>query len=100
MPILLIISTDGTDCRHLGGVIAAIGGNETGELRSLAYYVKLFTVKTTLTNSPAEAAEFIANGGLVAFPTETVYGLGANVFDEVAVAKIFEAKQRPADNPL
>lgn len=36
----------------------------------------------------------------MAFGTETVYGLGANVFDETAIAKIFEAKQRPADNPL
>ena len=43
---------------------------------------------------------FIKNGGIVAFPTETVYGLGANVFDAEAVAKIFEAKCRPADNPL
>ena len=49
---------------------------------------------------PLEAAEFIKRGGLVAFPTETVYGLGANAFDENAVAKIFEAKRRPADNPL
>ena len=48
----------------------------------------------------AEGAEFIRLGGVVAFPTETVYGLGANVFDESAVAKIFEAKQRPPDNPL
>ena len=39
-------------------------------------------------------------GGIVAFPTETVYGLGANVFDEAAIRKIFEAKRRPADNPL
>jgi L-threonylcarbamoyladenylate synthase len=58
------------------------------------------SVKTVLTSSPDEAAEYIKNGGIVAFPTETVYGLGANVFDEGAVAKIFEAKQRPADNPL
>lgn len=58
------------------------------------------TKKTILTISPAEAAAFIKKGGLVAFPTETVYGLGANVFDETAVKKIFEAKQRPADNPL
>lgn len=55
---------------------------------------------TFLTLSPESAAEFIKQGGLVAFPTETVYGLGARVFDEAAVAKIFEAKQRPADNPL
>ena len=50
--------------------------------------------------SPDEAAEFIKRGALVAFPTETVYGLGANVFDEAAVRKIFDAKGRPADNPL
>jgi L-threonylcarbamoyladenylate synthase len=58
------------------------------------------TVKTVLTDSPETAAEFIRSGGLAAFPTETVYGLGANVFDETAVAKIFDAKRRPADNPL
>lgn len=47
-----------------------------------------------------EAAEIIVSGGLVAFPTETVYGLGANAMDPEAVAKIFEAKGRPGDNPL
>ena len=57
-------------------------------------------METVLTNSPDAAAEFIRRGGIVAFPTETVYGLGANVFDEAAIGKIFEAKQRPADNPL
>ena len=46
------------------------------------------------------AADIIKNGGLVAIPTETVYGLGANGLDETAVAKIFEAKGRPQDNPL
>ena len=55
---------------------------------------------TIVTTSPTEAAKFIRRGGTVAFPTETVYGLGANVFDEVAVSKIFNAKKRPADNPL
>ncbi len=55
---------------------------------------------TVLTSSPIEAAEFIRRGGIVAFPTETVYGLGANVFDESAIAKIFAAKRRPNDNPL
>lgn len=57
-------------------------------------------MKTILTISPAEAARFIRRGGTVAFPTETVYGLGANVFDEQAIAKIFAAKRRPNDNPL
>lgn len=47
-----------------------------------------------------EAANIIKNGGLVAFPTETVYGLGANGLDENAVRKIFKAKGRPQDNPL
>ena len=46
------------------------------------------------------AANEIKEGKLVAFPTETVYGLGANALDKNAVAKIFVAKERPADNPL
>lgn len=46
------------------------------------------------------AAEIIRRGGLVAFPTETVYGLGADAFNEKAVKKIFEVKGRPPDNPL
>ena len=46
------------------------------------------------------AANIIKSGGLVAIPTETVYGLGANGLDESAVLKIFEAKGRPQDNPL
>ena len=50
--------------------------------------------------APILAAEIIKNGGLVAIPTETVYGLGANGMDENAVLKIFEAKGRPQDNPL
>ena len=50
--------------------------------------------------TPARAAELIRQGKLVAIPTETVYGLGANGLDETAVAKIFEAKGRPQDNPL
>ncbi len=77
----------------------------------------------TLSNSPAEAnqiktkvvkidpenidiealrecAEVLKNGGLVCFPTETVYGLGANAFDAEAVNNIFKAKGRPNDNPL
>lgn len=47
-----------------------------------------------------EAAETLRRGGLVAFPTETVYGLGANALDEAAVERIFAAKGRPAYNPL
>ena len=46
------------------------------------------------------AAEVLRAGGLVAFPTETVYGLGANALDHAAIAKIFAAKGRPSTNPL
>lgn len=47
-----------------------------------------------------QAGKILREGGLVAFPTETVYGLGANALDENAVNKIFIAKGRPSDNPL
>lgn len=47
-----------------------------------------------------KAAQILKSGGLVAFPTETVYGLGANALDETASSKIYAAKRRPSDNPL
>lgn len=47
-----------------------------------------------------QAARILASGGLVAFPTETVYGLGGNAFDSTAASRIYEAKGRPSDNPL
>ncbi|MDR3363433.1 MAG: threonylcarbamoyl-AMP synthase, partial [Clostridiales Family XIII bacterium] len=47
-----------------------------------------------------EAAAILRRGGLVAFPTETVYGLGANAFDEEAAARVYAAKGRPSDNPM
>ena len=46
------------------------------------------------------AGEILKNGGLVAFPTETVYGLGGNALDPQASMKIYAAKGRPSDNPL
>ena len=54
------------------------------------------TARTAL----SQAAEVIRSGGTVAFPTETVYGLGANALDSAAVEKIFAAKQRPAWDPM
>ena len=47
-----------------------------------------------------KAASIIKNSDLVAFPTETVYGLGADAYSQEACLKIFEAKGRPANNPL
>lgn len=53
-------------------------------------------------NAPVigKAGDILLAGGLVAFPTETVYGLGANALDEEAAAKVYGAKGRPSDNPL
>ena len=47
-----------------------------------------------------KAGEILKNGGLAAFPTETVYGLGGNALDAKASEKIYAAKGRPSDNPL
>ena len=64
----------------------------------------MIDLKTDLLLPSAEtyalASEILKNGGLVAFPTETVYGLGANALDSDAVLSVFAAKGRPADNPL
>ena len=57
-------------------------------------------VNTLYTRSVADAAAVLRRGGLAAFPTETVYGLGAVATDARAVAAVFDAKGRPADNPL
>ena len=62
---------------------------------------KWFTIRTVEDKeSIAQAADILRRGGLLAIPTETVYGLGANGLDENAVLHIFEAKGRPQDNPL
>ena len=57
-------------------------------------------IKTITAESIAEAKNLIFSGGVVAIPTETVYGLGGNAFDDQAVQKIFAVKGRPSDNPL
>ena len=58
------------------------------------------TKDDNLTEIFSDAASVINEGGTVVFPTETVYGLGANAYDDEAVKKIFKAKNRPSDNPL
>ncbi|MBR2442040.1 MAG: threonylcarbamoyl-AMP synthase [Clostridia bacterium] len=57
-------------------------------------------IKQITSESLSEAKKIIFDGGVVAIPTETVYGLGGNAFDDSAVEKIFAVKGRPADNPL
>jgi len=68
----------------------------------MAFDTRLIAVGADPERDPVidEAAALLRRGELVAFPTETVYGLGGNAADPEAVAKIFIAKQRPADNPL
>lgn len=62
---------------------------------------KIFTMTDAVAQEDvAAAAEILRRGGLLAIPTETVYGLGANGLDGAAVRRIFEAKGRPQDNPL
>jgi L-threonylcarbamoyladenylate synthase len=58
------------------------------------------TVRLSAEDGIPQAAEMLRGGGTVAFPTETVYGLGANALDATAVARIFEAKKRPAWDPV
>ncbi|MBN4059670.1 threonylcarbamoyl-AMP synthase [Acidimicrobium ferrooxidans] len=55
---------------------------------------------TDIANTVEPAAALLRNGGIVAFPTETVYGLGADAFNKTAVRRIFAAKGRPPDDPL
>ena len=57
-------------------------------------------LKPATANAIEDAAHLLRGGSLVAFPTETVYGLGANACDDIAVARIFAAKERPSFNPL
>lgn len=80
---------------------------EKSELRSVNReenrfrdYIMQTKILSTSEYDVALAGEIIAGGGLVAFPTETVYGLGANALNEEAVKKIYLAKGRPSDNPL
>jgi L-threonylcarbamoyladenylate synthase len=63
---------------------------------------KIFVVESECIddNLLANAVKLLKGGDVVAFPTETVYGLGANALDASAVAKIFKTKGRPSDNPL
>ena len=62
--------------------------------------IKISPTDSDFEEKISEAAEVIKNGGLVVFPTETVYGLGADATSSEAAARIFAAKGRPSDNPL
>ena len=68
--------------------------------RDMTLVMRLMNTTYLTAEQLDRAGQMLAIGQLVAFPTETVYGLGANALDERAVARIFEAKGRPSDNPL
>ena len=57
-------------------------------------------VSNCTADAMARAAQSLKSGSLIAFPTETVYGLGADASNQQAVARIYEVKGRPADHPL
>ena len=77
-----------------------IGPRRSVGAKQLMPETKIFNAITQKENGARISGNIIRNGGLVAFPTETVYGLGANGLDGEAVRRIFEAKGRPNDNPL
>ena len=62
--------------------------------------LRLNVAKSEYDKSINTAAQILKDGGVVAIPTETVYGLGSNAYDDNAIKKVFEAKGRPQDNPL
>ncbi|MCX7986311.1 MAG: L-threonylcarbamoyladenylate synthase [Bacteroidales bacterium] len=66
----------------------------------IGYFCVFYKEKMVREDDIIKAASYIREGKLVAFPTETVYGLGANALDPLAVAKIFELKRRPSFDPL
>ena len=74
-----------------------IASNKTQRHRVINLQTKIFN---TSEQDLVEASELIKGGGTLAFPTETVYGLGADATSNIAVAKIYQAKGRPSFNPL
>jgi L-threonylcarbamoyladenylate synthase len=72
----------------------------SGWLTSMSCAIQMVDASKPAPEAIARAAEAVRAGGLVAFPTETVYGLGANALNAAAVARIFDAKGRPATNPI
>lgn len=89
---------------HRTGTCAMISrnraGNKRGNRNMKTRMMQIIDSENVRDEELREAARILRTGGLVAFPTETVYGLGANALDEKASGKIYAAKGRPSDNPL
>ena len=58
------------------------------------------SIPETLIGQVKQAAIILRNGGIVAYPTDTIYGLGADIYNDIAVGKVFAAKNRPLSLPL
>jgi L-threonylcarbamoyladenylate synthase len=88
--------------RHLAELPSdASVARDIGQAAERILTISMFQTETrTASENLRQAARVLRNGGIVAFPTETVYGLGANAFDATAVARIFEIKRRPRFDPL
>jgi L-threonylcarbamoyladenylate synthase len=82
-----------------GPIFSRPRGKKAGNNRSMHVMSKTRLIKA-VPGAAQAAADCLARGGLVAFPTETVYGLGADATDGQAVARLYDAKGRPAFNPL
>src|SRR3954447_26922591 len=84
-----------------GRSAASVAGRRPAALGRTSRLIKAMTqILKVDADAIRRAAGVLRAGGLVAFPTETVYGLGANALDDAAVRRIFEAKGRPASNPV
>jgi L-threonylcarbamoyladenylate synthase len=82
-------------------VAATTSNSDNNSVKTLRFAVEPTRIDTNEAQSAmGQAAQILREGGLVALPTETVYGLGANALDPAAVARIFEAKQRPSWDPI
>jgi len=90
------------DTGNVKTVLLDVCGLTEEELRRAQVYREPAAIKNVedLYGKIRYAAGVLKRGGLVAFPTETVYGIGADVFNEDAVRRVYEAKGRPSDNPM
>ncbi len=88
-------------CEYTGGWRGAARSGDNERVKTLHLIVDAAQLETSAAREALErAAQILRGGGLVALPTETVYGLGANALDRAAVERIFAAKSRPAWDPI
>lgn len=85
---------------QVNGIIRTERKKDTGSERKMKAWVARMTEEQLDEEAIQKAGQILRSGGLAAFPTETVYGLGGNALDPEASRKIYAAKGRPSDNPL